>query len=337
MTFTKHYILSATLVLTMVAGGRAIAQAAPPATQEPSQVLPNLPPRVAPSPSPEPLFNFKDSDIKFDLNHLMNVLRDSRHEGWVLAAYPDPKTSRPLIGAGFGLDVPASEHPQLDPLNPHPFIEPSTAQLWQAAGLDSVRLQSVLDQFDRELTAWKKKNFRRKIRTHALAPQLSEADATKLLRISAIQATYNARAYCRMFDQLTASQQMALSQLVFQMGVNLEEFAQFRSALNGGANGDDSLQLVSASDAAAEHWKNVQTTLIQSQWARRYSTRAISVIAMFDPNYDMDPRAAERKVQATLHPPASHHRKKTHAASARAGNHGSHSDSLPSKKTAKTT
>jgi hypothetical protein len=220
----------------------------------------------------------------------------------------------------------------------HSILIPSSSpQLWQAAGLDSVKLQSVLDQFDRELTAWKKKNFRRKIRTHALAPQLSEADATKLLRISAIQATYNARAYCRMFDQLTASQQMALSQLVFQMGVNLEEFTQFRSALNGGANGDDSLQLVSDSDAAAEHWKNVQTTLIQSQWARRYSTRAISVIAMFDPNYDMDPRAAERKVQATLHPPVSHHRKKTHAASVRAGNHGSHSDSLPSKKTAKTT
>ncbi len=153
----------------------------------------------------------------------MTVLRDSRHEGWVLAAYPDPKTSRPLIGAGFGLDVPATDHPQRDPLNSHPFVEPSTGQLWQAAGLDSAKLQSILDQFDRDLATWKKKNFRKKIRTHALSPQITEDDATKLLRISAIQATYNARAYCRFFDQLTASQQMALSQLVFQMGVNLEE------------------------------------------------------------------------------------------------------------------
>ncbi len=52
-----------------------------------------------------------------------------------------------------------------------------------------------------------------------------------LLRISAIQAIYNAKAYCRNFDQLTAPQQMALSQLVFQMGTNLEEFVEFLGAL----------------------------------------------------------------------------------------------------------
>ena len=50
------------------------------------------------------------------------------------------------------------------------------------------------------------------------------------------------RAYCRVFDQLTASQQMALSQLVFQMGVNLEEFTQFLSAINDSANCGDSIQ-----------------------------------------------------------------------------------------------
>ncbi len=274
----------------------------------------------------QPLFDFKDSDIKFSLPTLMNVLRDSRHEGWVLAAYPDPKTSRPLIGAGFGLDVAATEHPQRDRLNPHPFIEPSTAQLWQAAGLDSAKLKSILDQFDRELSAWKKKSFRRKIRTHTLSPQITEDDAAKLLRISAIQATYNARAYCRFFDQLTASQQIALSQLVFQMGVNLEEFTQFLSAINDDASYRDSLQPVSTAEPGADHWKTVQTTLIQSQWARRYSTRAISVIAMFDPNYAQDPKAAERKVQATLRPPVKHHRKKPHAASVRAGNDASHID-----------
>ena len=89
----------------------------------------------------------------------MNTLRDSRHESWVLAAYPDPKTSRPLIGAGFSLDVQATEHPQNDPLNPHTFLEPSSAQLWQAAGLDSERLQAILDRYDRDLKAWKKKEL----------------------------------------------------------------------------------------------------------------------------------------------------------------------------------
>src|SRR5664279_4830608 len=199
MTFTKQNILVAALVFAMAASGRAMGQVTPSTTRE-------QPPPVQASPSPSaaltrqnlplenpiPPFDFKDSDIKFSLNSLMSVLRDSRHEGWVLAAYPDPKTSRPLIGAGFGLDVPAMEHPQSDPLNPHPFLEPSTAQLWQAAGLDSARLQSILDQFDRDLNAWKKKKFRKKIRTRALSPQLTEEDATKLLRISAIQATYNA-------------------------------------------------------------------------------------------------------------------------------------------------
>ena len=52
------------------------------------------------------------------------------------------------------------------------------------------------------------------------------------MRISAIQAVYNAKAYCRCFDRLTTSQQMALSQLVFQMGTNLEQFVEFLGALN---------------------------------------------------------------------------------------------------------
>ncbi len=324
MTFTRHYVLLAALVFEMAGSGRAFAQVAP-ATQQPSQessvvlATTSIPPG-----SHAPLFDFKDSDIKFSLTSLMNVLRDNRHEGWVLAAYPDPKTSRPLIGAGFGLDVPATDHPQGDPLNPHPFVEPSTAQLWQAAGLDSAKLQTILDQFDRDLAAWKKKNFRRKIRSHALSPQLTEEEATQLLRISAIQATYNARAYCRFFDQLTGSQQMALSQLVFQMGVNLEEFTQFLSAINDSADGRDSIRLVSTGGAETDHWKNVQSTLIQSQWARHYSNRAVSVIAMFDPNYDEDPTAAERKVQAILRPPSSRHRKKAHLKSARAGNTAEH-------------
>ncbi len=308
-----------------------MAQAAPSATREQSPPAQSLPsPSVSPvsrpsvhpalsslstppevSPPLQPLLDFKDSDVKFNLASLMNTLRDSRHEGWVFAANPDPKTSRPLIGAGFSLDVAATEHVQHDALNPYPFLEPSSAQLWQAAGFGSARLQSILDQYDRDLKKWKKKNYRRKIKTHQLPPQLTDEEAMRLLRISTIQAIHNARAYCRDFDQLTASQQMALSQLVYQMGVNLEEFVQFLSALNDGLN--DAAQPQGSIEDGSEHWKTVQLALIQSQWARRYSTRAVAVIAMFAPDYSQDPRLAEREVQAKLHPPAAHHRKKSRA------------------------
>ena len=266
----------------------------------------------------------------------MTTLRDPTHENWVLAAYPDPKTARPLIGAGFSLDVQATDHPQLDPLNSHTFLEPSSAQLWEAAGLDPVRLQAILDQYERELKAWKKKNFRKKIKTHQLSPQLTDADATKLLQVSVVQAVHNARAYCREFDQLTASQQMALSELVYQMGVNLEEFIQFLSTLNDVSYRDSVLTAVNG-EAEAEHWKAVQNTLIDSDWARRYSTRAVTVIAMFDPQYEADPAKAESVVRAEVHPLVVHHRKKTHGSAAgsavRAGNDSTHHHKSPSRPT----
>jgi len=262
--------------------------------------------------APQPLFDFRESDIKFSLASLMRTLRDSSHEGWVLAAYPDPKTKRPLIGAGFSLDVPVTEHPQRDPLNPHPFLEPSSAQLWQAAGLEPERLDRILDRYDRDLKTWTAKNFRRKVKAHALTPEVTDEEAMRLLRISAIQAIFNARAYCRGFDQLSASQQMAMSQLVFQMGVNLEEFVQFLGVLNNApasAAEDQPDQLhqlaqpsLSAEPTDSAHWKTVQDTLMASQWARLYTRRASTVIAMFDPAYSEDPLRAEARVNATLRP-----------------------------------
>ena len=279
-----------------------------------TSILSSLTPKI--SWQLEPLVSFKSSEIKFNLQTLMNTLRDSRHEGWVLAAYPDPKTSRPLIGAGFSLDLEAREHPQRDPLNPTPFLEPSSAQLWEAAGLPPQELTSMLEQFDRELDAWNKAKFRKKIRTRSLFPEISEEDATRLLRISAIQAIHNARAYCRDFDQLSGPQQMALSQLVFQMGVNLEEFTHFLGAINTPAT----YAPVAVSNAVPSepgYWHSVQTTLIQSDWARRYSTRAVSVIAMFDPSYESDPYEAEARVRAEVHPLVLHTHKKHHAAAVR--------------------
>ena len=259
-------------------------------------------------PPHEALFGFKDSEIKFNLGELMSTLRDSRHEGWVLAAYPDPKTSRPLIGAGFGLDVPATEHRQNDPLNPHPFLEPSSAQLWQAAGLDPQKLQSILEQYGQDLDTWGTRGFRRRIRAHALTAGITDEEAEQLLRISAIEAIHNAQAYCRHFAAMTGYQQMALSQLVFQMGVNLQEFTHFLEAVNGDGAG------LSSGAGDGEYWKTVQETLVHSDWARRYRERAVAVIAMFDPDYASAPTQAEREVRAELHPYSRHHHRRPRAA-----------------------
>jgi hypothetical protein len=275
-----------------------------------------------PSASSKTLFEFDPSSVKFSLNRLMSTLRDGRHEGWILAAYPDPKTSRPLIGAGFSLDVEERVHPQTDPLNPHAFLEPSSAQLWQSAGLDPARLQGVLEQFDRNLSKWNKKTYRKKIKANKLPPDVTDTEAMDLLRVSTLQSIHNARAYCRYFDTLTAAQQMALSQLVYQMGVNLEEFTQFLGLLNSQAPVIENVSLSNQADLNhSEHWKAVQLSLIQSQWARRYSTRAISVIAMFDPNYAENPTAAEKQVKAVLHPPKKRHRKSANVASVQAASH----------------
>jgi hypothetical protein len=326
MRVRRHFVLAGALAVAALplASGQSTATSRPvssrPLTaqnlplEHQAAILSSLTPNI--SWQLEPLVSFRSTEIKFNLQTLMNTLRDSRHEGWVLAAYPDPKTSRPLIGAGFSLDLEAREHLQRDPLNATPFLEPSSAQLWEAAGLQPQQLNSMLEQYDRQLDAWKKAKFRRKVKTHSLFPEISEEDATKLLRISAIQAIHNARAYCRDFDQLSGPQQMALSQLVFQMGVNLEQFTQFLGAINTSPT-----YAVAASGAGdyldPEYWHSVQTTLIQSDWARRYSTRAISVIAMLDPTYDNDPYQAEARVRGEVHPLVLHSHKRHHAAAVR--------------------
>ena len=350
MTFAEQCIVVMALVPVM-ASGVPIGQAMSPATTEPSfQVQSPQPPSSLPSgtvlrqdqprssfsldpevsPTSQALFDFKDSDIKFKLETLMNILRDNRHESWVLSAYPDPKTGRPLIGAGFGLDVKVTDHAQRDPLNPHPFIEPSTLRLWMEAGLDPRKLQNILEQFERDLEAWNTKDFRRRVSAHQLLPELTEEEATKLLRISVIQAVHNARAYCRGFDGLTSWQQMALSQLVFQMGVNLEEFVHFLNAINDPPIYTDSAQLRSRVAREKEYWKSVQGTLIQSDWARRYTDRAVAVIAMFDPDYDKDPWRAERQVRARIRPLVKHPRRKPHVKSVRTTRSIGHIDEMPS-------
>ncbi len=250
------------------------------------------------SPAVQTLLSFQPTDAKFDVDTLMNILRDKRHEGWVLAAYPDPKTAQPLIGAGFSLDLPAREHLQRDAMNPHPFLEPSSAELWQAAGLAPTKLQRILGEFNDRLATWNKKGFRKQI--WSLDPQITEDDANALLRVGIIQAIGNAKAYCRHFDSLSASQQMAMTQLVYQMGVNLEEFSTFLNLINNGTESPAEAAVVAKADAT--YWRSVQMSLVQSQWARLYRARATAVIAMLDPTYSVNPTGAEHSIGAILHP-----------------------------------
>ncbi len=173
--------LSAGLLLAVAL--QAMAQTAAPVTApqqgDPEAAVPasapaaNSPIEAAVVPaSVQPLVNFQPNDIKFKVGDLMDLLRDRRHEGWVLASYPDPKTGRPLIGAGFSLDLPERQHVQTDLLNPNNFVEPSSSQLWQAAGLDPELLQQVLEQFDDHLATWRTtRRYRHKIGT--LAPQIT--------------------------------------------------------------------------------------------------------------------------------------------------------------------
>ena len=317
------------LPLLVLAAASASAQTPPPSAGE--LLLPVESPMQSLVPSSDSengaqaLLGFKDSDIKFSLDRLMDILRDHEHEGWVLAAYPDPNTRRPLIGAGFSLDVQATPHPQLDPLNPHPFVEPSSDQLWQAAGLAPERLQHILDQFERDANRWTAKQYRRKVIRRTLTPQLTEEEATRLLRISAIQAVYNAKGYCRCFDRLTGPQQMALTQLVFQMGTNLQAFVEFLGALNDENSVRELPLLDGYMETDAEHWRTVQSTLIDSQWARRYTVRAATVIAMFDPDYNQEPTAAEHRVEAILRPPVEYRPKPRSSATLRVASYSKHS------------
>ena len=280
-----------------------------PATQAPAQAVQapaGLPERIATtaareaavSADVERLLAFREPDVKFNVEQLMEILRDKRHEGWVLTAYPDPKTAQPLIGAGFSLDLPAREHLQRDPLNPNAFLEPSSAELWQAAGLPPERLDGILTEFHGRLDALSKYGFRSQMRE--MEPQITPADANALLRVGIIQAAINAKAYCRYFDGLSASQQMGLTQLVYQMGVNLEEFSTFLGLINRQRTNE--MGNTMALRPGANYWRDVQKSLMESEWARLYRERATAVIAMFDPRYATSPTVAERRVSVVLRP-----------------------------------
>jgi hypothetical protein len=77
----------------------------------------------------------------------------------------------------------------------------------------------------------------------------------------------------------------------------------------------DAVAMPAVLDQTPEYWQDVQKSLMGSQWAHKYRTRAISVIAMLDPAYGDDPSAAEQRVGAVLRP-AVVHRRRGHSAAA---------------------
>ena len=127
---------------------------------------------------------------------------------------------------------------------------------------------------------------------------------------------------------------MALSQLVYQMGVNLQHFTQFLDLMNYySAKVEAAASAPSDSDLATdpEYWKTVQQSLVQSQWARLYRIRAVAVIAMLDPHYTDEPGVAERRVSAMLRPAVVHRRTGRFVASQPVASHGGSASSRPSR------
>jgi len=107
---------------------------------------------------------------------------------------------------------------------------------------------------------------------------------------------------------------------------------QFLDALNDNDNARELAQLDGYMESYPEHWKTVQGTLIDSQWARRYSSRAAAVIAMFDPEYSRGPNEAEQRIEATLRPPAPPRPRSQSTATLRVASYSKHSSRTHGKK-----
>jgi hypothetical protein len=127
---------------------------------------------------------------------------------------------------------------------------------------------------------------------------------------------------------------MALSQLVFQMGTNLEQFVEFLGSLNDPNGARELAQLNGYIENDQQHWRTVQGTLMDSQWARKYTVRASTVIAMFDPKYNLEPLAAQQRIEAVLRPPVEHHPAHRPAATLRDASYSRHSAKGHGKKAA---
>jgi hypothetical protein len=295
--------------------------------------LTSLTPPLSRFATADEMFSFNEKDVKFPINDLMTTLKDNHHEGKVLTAYPDPATYLPLIYAGNSLGIPEPEalppHKQPDANNPVQFIEPSSETLWLASGLSIEKLRAIRSQCEERWAAMyeatrknpkfrhsceekvkhqARQEFLKRIRSGEWAPDITEGEGDRFLRTAIIQAVHNAKAYYpeEKFNELTAAQQMALTEMVYQMGVNLEEFTTFLNKLNGNQLRVPKPSAEHAQEAGdistGDYWKDLQKALGHSKWARHESRmRAIKVIAKLDPHYDFDhPQEAEHRVITLL-------------------------------------
>ncbi len=72
---------------------------------------------------------------------------------------------------------------------------------------------------------------------------------------------------------------------------------------------------------------------MDSQWARQFTVRASTVIAMFDPEYVHDPYAAQLRVAGVLRPPVEPRRRRQSTATLRNASYSKRSGARHSKKT----
>ena len=108
--------------------------------------------------------------------------------------------------------------------------------------------------------------------------------------------------------------------------------SSFLAALNDENGARELPRLDGYLETEPEHWRTVQRTLIDSQWARRYTIRAATVIAMFDPDYNQAPSAAEQRVEAVLRPPVEYRTKSRPTATLRVASYSKRSARTHGKK-----
>jgi GH24 family phage-related lysozyme (muramidase) len=235
-------------------------------------------------------FPFKHSAIKFRLESLMAGL--SEKEGWMSIAYPDSSAKGiPTIGMGFNLSIEGRPRDDADPYQNGgwPRKDPSAQELWKIAGLPEEKLKDVMANFEERNKRWHGRQAAFKFLDH-FEHDITRHEAHKLLYVSARQAVYNAMAYAKDFPDMNGAQQMAMAQIVYQMGTKLEGFKDFLGEINNTSYHQQP-------ELAEAHWRAVQSELIKSDWYRNHTTRATKVIAMFDPQYRADAKKAQKNVE----------------------------------------
>ena len=90
------------------------------------------------------------------------------------------------------MDVPGDRAPATDPESAS--VPRAIVGAALAGSRSSIRrcCRKILDHFPHHSSVWTTKQYRRKIRMHALTPELTEEEATRLLPISSVRWTATA-------------------------------------------------------------------------------------------------------------------------------------------------